>query len=80
LELLARRTFTEEPTLISRKFSEGFYKLLVDKNCIEVESGDVILDKLEKKFKKDIIDVEYLNQTLKPDCEFLLEEEEEDQT
>jgi hypothetical protein len=33
VEKLARGSMTDCPTLISTRFSEGFYKMLVDKKC-----------------------------------------------
>lgn len=76
LEKLARGSFTERQTLVSGKYSLGFYKMLVDKHCVREENGDVIMDKMEKKILKAEIDIEYLNQTLKPDCEYILDDDD----
>ena len=76
LEKLARGQFTESPTLISLKYSKGFYQMLVDKGCVKDENGDVIVDKFIRKIKKGEINIEYLNQTLKQDCEFILEDDD----
>jgi hypothetical protein len=46
--------------------------MLLDKGCVRPENGDVLLDKMEKKIRKNEIDIEYLNQTLKPDSEYIL--------
>ena len=35
--------------------------MLIDKNCIRQENGDIIMDKMEKKIMKAEIDIEYLN-------------------
>ena len=49
-----------------------------EKNVL-TKGGDVISEKLESKLKKSTIDIEYLNQTLKEDCNFILDDDEEDQ-
>ena len=61
LEKLARGSLTEKTTLVSQKFSMGFYKMLCDKNCIREDNGDVLVEKMEKKLLKNEIDIEYLN-------------------
>ena len=33
------------------------------------------MERLEKKLNKGDIDIEFLNQTLKPDCDFMLDDE-----
>jgi len=38
LEKLARGVLTDTPTLVSHKFSLGFYRMLVEKGCIETEA------------------------------------------
>jgi hypothetical protein len=91
LEKLCRGSFTDDPTIISQKFSQGFYRMLVEKNCTEhpIETkdlvvqndrpkwgGDVSVEKFEKKLTKNEIDIEFLNQLLKPDCEFVLDDDE----
>lgn len=50
--------------------------MLVDKGCVKPENGDIIVERMEKKIKKNEIDIEYLNQTLKPDCEFILDDDD----
>ena len=35
LEKLCRGNFTDDSTIISEKFSQGFYRLLVEKGCTE---------------------------------------------
>lgn len=54
------------PTLVSQKFAEKLYKVIEEKNCIQEDTGDIIMEKLEKKLTKNEIDLEYFNQTLKP--------------
>ena len=76
MEKTARGSFTEMQTLVSVKYSRGFYKMLANKNCTREENGEVIADKMEKKLLKNEIDIEYLNQTLKPECEFILDDDE----
>ena len=76
LEKLARGSLTEKTTLVSLKYSVGFYKMLCDKNCVREDNGDILVEKMEKKILKNEIDIEYLNQTLKPDCEYILEDDE----
>lgn len=49
--------------------------MLVDKGCTK-ENGDILIDRLRKKLKKKEIDIEYLNQTLKADCEYILEDDD----
>lgn len=78
LEKLARGSLTVGETIVSEKYSQGFYRMVLAKGCCnpEGELGEVIMDKLEKKMLKNEIDLEFLNQTLKPDCEYVLEDEE----
>ena len=38
MEKLARGVLTDTPTLVSHKFSLGFYRMLVEKGCIETEA------------------------------------------
>ena len=84
LEYLARGVFTEEPTLISDRFAEGFCNMLENKGCIqkskqslkdpENNANDIVDMKLFKnKLKRNEIDVEYLNQCLKQDNEYIME-------
>jgi hypothetical protein len=35
--------------------------MLIDKGCVKPENGDIIIDRMEKKIKKNEIDIEYLN-------------------
>ena len=51
--------------------------MIKKKNCCE-ENGDIITKQLRKKLKQGKIDIDFLNQTLKGDCEFVLEEDEVD--
>jgi len=51
--------------------------MLLEKGCIKEENGDIIVERMEKKIKKNEIDIEYLNQTLKPDCEFILDDDDD---
>ena len=51
--------------------------MLVDKNCVtDSADGEIIMDKMEKKLIKKEIDIEYLNQTLKPECEYILDDDD----
>ncbi len=64
-------------TIVSLKFAQGFYKMLRDKGCVsEEDEGGIVMERFEKKLLKGEIDVEYLNQTLKADCEFQLDDED----
>jgi hypothetical protein len=50
--------------------------MLTAKGCCDPETGDVLIDKVERKFTKNEIDIEFLNQTLKPECEYILDDED----
>ena len=82
LELIARGTFTEESTLISRQFAKGFLEMLRSKDCIFTTKGSeeqIDMKKFKIKLKKNDIDIEYLNQLLKKDNEYILENDDEEQ-
>ena len=73
---------TEAPkSNMGKAFALGFLKKLTttgnvdQKEVVPVSNGDIDVDGLQKKLNKGEIDVEYLNQTLKPDCEFMLDDE-----
>jgi hypothetical protein len=38
LELLVRGVLTDTPTLVSQKFSMGFYRMIAEKGCIEEDA------------------------------------------
>ena len=40
--------------------------MVADKNCTKEDSGEIYMDKFEKKLGKNEIEIEYINQTLKP--------------
>lgn len=50
--------------------------MLVEKGCCEKETGDVVIKTLQKKLNKNHIDIEYFNQVLKADCEFILDDDD----
>ena len=78
LEKLARGKFTDSKTIISENFAQGLYLMLVARDTT-VESGpdlgQIRITKLRKKLTNDELPIEYLNQTLRKDCEFVLDEE-----
>ena len=92
VELLARGMLTQEPTLVSEQFAYGFCKMLEAKDCVyhEPESkrqdkkvvdklrGTIDMKKFRNKLKRNEIDLEYLNQTLKRDNEFIMEGDDEE--
>lgn len=49
--------------------------MLKERNILS-KQGDVMSDKFEKKLRKGDIDIEYLNQTLKEDCNFILDDDD----
>ncbi len=51
-------------------------KELQEDNVKPKWGGDVLMDKFEKKLSKNEIEIEFLNQILKPDCEFVLDDDE----
>ncbi len=61
LEKLVRGSLTDTPTLVSDRFSQGFYKMIQAKGCISPEGDEVIMSLFEKKLAKGKIDMEYLN-------------------
>ena len=78
--LVEKQCIDQEATKnpLAKAFGLGFLKKIGTQKTIfetPVSHGDVNMDLLEKKLKKGEIDVEYLNQTLKPDCEYMLEDE-----
>jgi hypothetical protein len=50
--------------------------LLVEKDCTDPATGEIIAEVLEKKLSKNEIDIEYLTQTLKSDSEYILEDDD----
>jgi len=78
MELLARGSFTDNETLISVNYARGLYQMLAAQTCLSKEDkylGDVNFNKVKKRLNAEAIHIEYLNQTLKKECEFILDEE-----
>ena len=69
-----------DSTLISEQFAIGFLTMLESKQLIFSQLGVEIIDfkKFRIKLKKNEIDIEYLNQLLKSDSEFILEGDADD--
>ena len=79
MELLARGSFTDNQTLISVNFAKGFYQMFAACNCLEKKDekfiGHINFNKVKKRLTAEILHIEYLNQTLKKECEFVLDED-----
>ena len=78
VELLTRGRFTDQKTLISEKFANGIYLMLVAKGCTsrkEKDYGEIKSSKLRSKLREDVFPIDYFNQMLKKDCEYLVDEE-----
>ena len=78
MELLARGSFTDNATLVSVNYAKGLYQVLAALNCLSKDDkqlGDVQVSKFKKRIVSGALHVEYLNQTLKKDCEFMLDED-----
>lgn len=79
MELLARGSFTDTQTLISVNYAHGLYQVFASQNCIskkdEKTIGQINFNKVKKRLNSEAIHIEYLNQTLKKECEFILDEE-----
>ena len=78
MELLARGSFTDKETLISINYARGLYQVLASLNCLskdEKQLGMINMGKVKKRLVSGALHTEYLNQTLKKDCEFILDEE-----
>uniref|UniRef100_A0A7S3I3N1 Uncharacterized protein n=1 Tax=Favella ehrenbergii TaxID=182087 RepID=A0A7S3I3N1_9SPIT len=78
MELLARGSFTDKETLISVNYARGLYQMLAGLKCLsndEKQLGMINTDKVKKRIASGGLHVEYLNQTLKKDCEFILDED-----
>ena len=91
VELLARGVLTKESTLVSEQFAYGFCKMLEAKDCYIHETdkagqdkkedklrGTIDMKKFRQKLKRNEIDIEYLNQTLKRDNEFIMEGDDDE--
>ena len=91
VELLARGILTKESTLVSEQFPYGFCKMLEAKECVFYEpekpgqekinpklKGVIDMKKFRIKLKRNEIDIEYLNQTLKKDNEYIMENDDEE--
>eukprot|EP00347_Sterkiella_histriomuscorum_P024352 403331424 len=66
MEKVVRGSYTDTETLVSVKFSEMIYSIFRDKNVCKEDNEDIIIEKLERKLLKNEIEIEFLNQTLKP--------------
>ena len=78
VELLTRGRFTDKKTLISEKFANGIYLMLMAKGCTsrkEKDFGEIKAFKLKSKLSSDAFSVDYFNQMLKKDCEYQVDEE-----
>ena len=78
MELLARGSFTDNETLISVNYARGLYQMFAAQGCIskdEKSLGEINFNKVKKRLNAEAIHIEYLNQTLKKECEFILDEE-----
>lgn len=78
MELLARGSFTDNETLISVNFARGLYQMFAAQGCISKDDkclGEINFHKVKKRLAAESIHIEYLNQTLKKECEFILDEE-----
>ena len=78
MELLARGRFTDNATLISIKYAKGLYQMIASLKCLGVEEkhrGDVNMDKLKKRLEDESLHLEYFNQCLKKECEYILDDE-----
>ena len=78
MELLARGSFTDNETLISVNYARGLYQMFAAQSCLsrdEKSLGEINFNKVKKRFNAEAIHIEYLNQTLKKECEFILDEE-----
>ena len=78
MELLARGSFTDNETLISINYAHGLYQMFAAQGCLSKEEkslGEINFNKVKKRMSAEAIHIEYLNQTLKKECEFILDEE-----
>ena len=79
MELLARGRFTEDKTLISINYAKQLYQMFAAVNCLcsdeDENKGDLDLEKVAKRLRTEAINIGYLNQTLKKECEFALDED-----
>ena len=78
MELLARGSFTDNETLISVNYAKGLYQVFAALNCLSKDEktiGQINIDKVKKRLQSEALHIEYLNQTLKKECDFILDEE-----
>lgn len=80
LELLARGAFTVDSTLVSETFAAKFIEMLRKKDIVVGIGNDEVVDtrKFKMKIRKGDLDIEYLNQLLKSDNQYVVEGDEED--
>ena len=67
--LVEKGCLFEEP-VVKSNIGRAFTGLLKKQGLEEIS-----MEKMQKKMTKGDIDIEYLNQTLKNDCEYVLEDE-----
>ena len=72
-----------DSTLISEKFANSFVEMLDQKGCCKKNDRDgslqIEMKRLKIKLMRNEIDIEYLNQLLKSDSEFIMEGDDEDE-
>jgi hypothetical protein len=64
-------------TLVSQQFADRFIEMLERKECVIEKGSETFIDmrKFKSKIKKNDIDIEYLNQLLKSDNQYVMEGE-----
>ena len=80
IELLARGSFNMDATLVSEQFAYRFLDMIKRKDCIfQANNKELWIDmkKFRFKLKKNEIDIEYLNQLLKSDSQYIVEGDDE---
>ena len=65
LEKLARGKLTLIQTIVSHSFAQQIVSVLESKDCINLETGEIVMTKLKKKLLDKEIDIEIFNQTLR---------------
>ena len=80
MELLARGSFTDKQTLVSVNYARGLYQVFAAQKCLSKKDdktiGQINFNKVKKRLHSEAIHIEYLNQTLKKECEFILDEDQ----
>lgn len=70
LERIARGSMDDEPTAISKVFSESMLKLFELENCVTENKKYIDMSQIKRKFQSKVLDVELFNQLVRPDCLF----------